>query len=278
MNKRCFFYWGGKKLSLLNAISIISFKKYNPDYKIILYKPTINYDVATWTSHEQKIKYSEMDFSHIIVPFIDEIKYIDLTEIGFTNEIHHAQKADILRLWLLLNEGGWWSDMDVIWVKSISEFQLEENYDLGICLRNGYHSSGILYSKPNTNFYKKIFEEIKNNFCKSDYQSAGPGLLNLLFPNIESIQISQENIKVFNFELYNFYPLDSINYHLLYEVGSDQEILTNGVYGVHWYNGGTVSGNFINNFNLLDIKNSNILIYKIINSKIGFEEIEKYCK
>jgi hypothetical protein len=276
--KQCFFYWGGEKIPLLNAITIISFKKYNPNYKIILYKPIINFNTPTWDTNEQKIKYNGNDYFYTVLPLVDEIRYINLEDLGFNNQIHHSQKADILRQWLLFNEGGWWSDMDVIWVKSISEFKLEGNYDLGVCLRNGYHSSGIMYSRSKTNFYNIIFNNLKYFFNVKHYQSAGPMILNKIFPTIGHIEKSEQNIKVFNFELHNFAPLDSVKFPLLYNIDNNIDILTDDVYGVHWYNGGSSSGEFLNVFNIDDIKNSEILIYKILNSKVGYEEIKKCVK
>jgi hypothetical protein len=274
--KQCFFYWGGEKMPLLNAITIISFKKYNPDYKIILYKPTVDFSTPTWGTHEQKIKYTGEDYHYCIESLVDEIRYINLEDLGFSNQIHHSQKADILRQWLLLNEGGWWSDMDIVWIKSISEFQLEGNFDLGVCWRNGYHGSGIMYSRPNTNFYKIIFDNLKRSFSPSDYQSVGPNILNRLFPGINHIENTEENIKVHNFELYNFAPWDSNSFPLLYQNGIYEDVITDEVYGIHWYNGGSSSGVFLNSFNIDDIKNSEIIIYKIINSMVGIDEILTY--
>jgi hypothetical protein len=175
---------------------------------------------------------------------------------------------------LLLNEGGWWSDMDVVWIKSISSFELENNFDLGVCWRNGYHNSGIMYSKPNTVFYNIIFNTLKTTFNQGDYQSAGPMLLNNLFPGIEFIEKTQKDVKVFNFELHNFAPLDSLHFPLLYQNGDEKSILNNDVYGIHWYNGGSDSGKFVNLFDLDKISKSDILIYKIINSAISFEYLK----
>tara|TARA_R100000234_G_C4998059_1_gene178928 strand:- start:1448 stop:2299 length:852 start_codon:yes stop_codon:yes gene_type:complete len=271
--KKVHFYWGGKKMPLLNALSIVSFKKQNPDYKIFLYKPTINFDVATWNSHEQKVAYSGDDFSAHVGPFVDKVIFVDFEELGFPNDIHNAQKADILRQWLLLKKGGWWSDMDVIWAKSISSFNLEEEYDLGVCWRNGYHNSGIMFSRPDTNFYSIVFDNLKKHFTKNSYQSAGPSLLNRVFPGIEKIKSTEEGLRVFNFELHNFAPLDSNHFPLLYQPGNENDVLTNDVYGVHWYNGGTQSGNFVNKFKQEHISNSEILMYKIINRAIGHEMV-----
>jgi mannosyltransferase OCH1-like enzyme len=278
MKKKIHFYWGGDKLPLFNALSIISFRKHNPEYKIILYKPTVNFNTPTWNTNEQKVKYIGDDYSYSVEKFVDEIKFIDLEKIGFSNNVHHAQKADILRQWLLLNEGGWWSDMDVVWVKNISSFNLENNYDVGVCWRNGYHNSGIMYSRPNTNFYNIIFNNLKSSFNQGSYQSAGPMLLNNLFPGIEHIQRTEQNFKVFNFELHNFAPLDSLNFPLLYKNGNESNVLRNDVYGVHWYNGGPDSGIFTNSFDVNEIPTSNILIYKIINSTIGFDFVQNSIK
>jgi mannosyltransferase OCH1-like enzyme len=278
MEKKVYFYWGGDKMPLLNAISIISFREHNPEYKVILYKPTVNYNSVTWDTSEQKTNYIGDDFEHTINSCVDEIRYINMEDLGFSNQIHHAQKADILRQWLLLNEGGWWSDMDIVWVRSISSFMLEDNFDLGVCWRNGYHNSGVMYSRPNTIFYNTVYNELKTSFSNKNYQSAGPSLLNQLFPGIEVIEKTEQNINVYNFAMENFAPLDSLAFHLLYKEGNEKLIMKDNVYGVHWYNGGSESGNFVNSFNAEEIANSPILMYKLLNSTIGSERINSLIK
>jgi len=273
--KKCFFYWGGDKLPLLNLLSLISFKKFNPDYKVILYKPYLNFNDATWPTHEQKIKYNGDDYSYLIPKFTDEIRELNLNEIGFPNEVHHSQKADILRQWLMFNEGGWWSDMDVIWLKSISLMGLENNYDLGVCWRNGHHSSGVMFSRPKTVFYENIFNSLRAYFSSSFYQSAGPSLLNNLYSGIESIENSELGIKVYNFELFNFYPILYNELNLLYNQSNGIDRITDNVYGIHWYNGDTLSANFLNLFNVDSIGTSELTIYKILNTILGCDTIKK---
>lgn len=274
--KKCYFYWGGDKLPLFNALSLVSFKKYHPEYKIYLYRPIVNHNTPTWGTPEQKIPYIGDDFSYIIPKIVDDIFDIDLTVLGFSNEIHHSQKADIIRQWLLLNEGGWWSDMDVLWIKNIEEMNIEESVDLGVCFQNGHHSSGIMFSRPKTQFYTRIWEQISGRFNTNDYQSGGPNLLNNLFPNFQSVVESDTGINVVNFKLENFYPIYYTELSTFYNGVYVDNILTEDTYAIHWYNGNNMSGDFVNAFNMDSLETSDLFVYKIIRDKIGIDTITNY--
>ena len=49
------FYWGNEKLSYLRYMSVYSFRKLNPDWKIKIHVPgALSMIAPTWGSNEQK--------------------------------------------------------------------------------------------------------------------------------------------------------------------------------------------------------------------------------
>ena len=52
--KKAHFYWGGERLSFLRWMTLKSFRIFNPDWEIILHRPTIPFHLhKTWTSPQQ---------------------------------------------------------------------------------------------------------------------------------------------------------------------------------------------------------------------------------
>jgi len=44
---------------------------------------------------------------------------VDITDYKISKDLHNILRSDILRYKILYDEGGIWSDFDIIWLKSI---------------------------------------------------------------------------------------------------------------------------------------------------------------
>ena len=79
--KTCFFYWGNTKLSFLNYLSLVSFKEFNPDWKLVLAKPTDNLVVEPPTVHHSQGYVGEKDYIDQAADVIDEVIEMDFEKI-----------------------------------------------------------------------------------------------------------------------------------------------------------------------------------------------------
>jgi hypothetical protein len=258
------FYWDKSKLSYLQYMTIVSFNKFNPDWQIILHEPKKPfYGDITWKTGEQELKYDGYNWYYDL----KNLKYINFNEvdfekIGFTNEIPEVYKSDFLRWYLLSTDGGGWSDMDILYLKSLDFLNIGDS-DTVICLRKNIHIIGFFLSIPNNIYFKKIVNLIDVNFDRTKYQSIGSTLLNQLYPKGFDKNLPNK-MKIIDSTC--FYPFSDTEIDKIFS-GINLKNLSEDTIGIHWYNGSNISKQF-NNFYDYKTKNINNTITELINKFI----------
>jgi len=242
-------YWGSKRLSYLRYLTIKSFQFYNPSWKIILYKPKILQPNFYWNSEEQLYGDNYVDCTNRIKDLNITIKEIDFNAIGFDNDASEVHKSDYLRWKILYEEGGVWSDMDILFIKPIEQIYFNKldfsDTDTVVCLNNG-HSIGFLMSSKGNEYFKTLYQASKKEYKKDGYQSIGSLLCSKLFPTIESI--ANINLNPYNLPMDVVYAYDSTH---IYEVFDAKRLnkITNNTVGIHWYGGSKAAGEYLNDTN-----------------------------
>lgn len=182
------FYWGNEKLSYLRYMSVFSFRKLNPEWKIKIHIPLIlNTNPPAWDSIHQKNSSIDKDYFEELAKLDVEIIKQDFSE-DFDNAAHEVHKCDFLRWKILATEGGVWSDIDILYVKPIDELveNVDEEYqksiDIFLCsFKKSKHAIGFLMSAGNNPFYRKMHELSKEAYDETQYQCIGGNLLNINF-------------------------------------------------------------------------------------------------
>lgn len=237
--KQIHFYWSGK-MPYLRYLSALSFKRLNPDWKIILWTSEVKSQIRTWNTCELNYEQNWDDYSEIFMGLCDKINTVDFSK---NNDISEVHKSDLLRCWVLNKYGGVYSDTDIVYFNPISELSINnegnQNVETFFCICDYGHSTGFLMASKGSEFFGRVFHEA----CKVDivrYQSLGPDLFNKLFPTIESI--NGLNIGMDALYHYNIQRID--------EIYKEKDLkFPKGAIGVHWYGGHPLSGNFLNTTN-----------------------------
>lgn len=187
--KKAHFFWSGPSLPYLYYLSLYSFRKLNPDWEVILYTSFDDLDKPTWTTGEQGdgVSHSGPNYFERCRDTADEVVVFDFEDIGFDNALHPVHKADILRQYLMCEVGGLWSDMDILWVKSMSDVYDEtlSKVDITFCYQKKAFVSGVTYSTgSNNSIYRNILKHIQSSYAMAgrkieQYQAAGPDTLYL---------------------------------------------------------------------------------------------------
>ena len=116
--------WIGRELSVMEQLSIASFRQNGHDYHLYVYDETKNIPPGTIVKD-----------ANVILPASRIFQYVGRPSYaGFSN---------FFRYKLLLERGGWWVDMDTICLK---EFDFPEDYVFGSEIAKGIEvvNSGIL--------------------------------------------------------------------------------------------------------------------------------------
>lgn len=255
------FYWDGSRLSYLHYLTIVSFHKYNPDWNIKLYYPSVKYaGKNTWKSKEHSCTYIGINYLKALqrLEYITQIE-VDFTDYGISNDLPETYKSDFLRWRLLTEEGGLWSDMDILYIKPIQALNLNADTDLVLTklaipkLRTSLHIIGFYLSKSGSLFFDHISKNA-SSININDYQSIGSKLLNRLYPEHKDIisVCGDINIKYLDMDVVYPYPPEDADVKnqlgLLYHENNLSRITKNTI-GIHWYNGHIFAKNFINEYN-----------------------------
>ena len=272
------FYWGNEKLSYLRYLSVLSFRKLNPDWKIKIHIPAVlNTDPPPWdTMHQKNIKINK--------DYFDQLKHLNVEIItqdfsnDFDNNAHEVHKCDFLRWKVLSEEGGVWSDIDILYVKSMDELaeNLDEEYQKSIdiflcCFRKSKHAIGFLMSAGNNIFYRKLYELAKENYDKTKYQCIGSKLIDYNYHSQVKIRKAfGRDTSVYFIDPASVYSLQEAEIPTFFSPPSSETIdLINApnIIGFHWYAGHPLAQEFESQLDLENVDQFDNFLSRIIKIK-----------
>lgn len=180
--KICHMFWGNPRLSELRMISMKSFRKYNPNWQMVLHRPIkLSEPYVTWPTGEQTGQTSiikESKYSIEDLDFFDKIIEHDITNFGLPSDTHPIHQCDYLRWRTLGTTGGLWSDNDILFVKPVPENLQRDTYLSTFDDAHNVHAIFFLMACKNNQLFKNLTTIAKRAYRKNQYQCMGNQLLN----------------------------------------------------------------------------------------------------
>ena len=262
--KKLHLYWDKSPISKLQVFTAESFHRHNPDWKIYLYTP-----IQDYKGNEHYIPdYKGKDF----FPLLKKLDYIEVVEVDISkyhirSDLHNILRSDIFRYNMLYEEGGMWSDFDIIWLKPISDMNnincigksSIRGMGANVCFYNmttGHHNISVLFSVQKHGLYKELIEranQIQNeNKVRYDHQEFGVDIWKQLYNTFQDVMNVYPDVVGVPYA--TFTPYGIFNLDMLYKK-IDLSVITNNVIGVHWFNGHILGKRYINE-NLFSKNNS----------------------
>ena len=280
-------YWGGNKpLSFFRYLTPLSFSKLNPDWEIRVYMPLTPIQGDKWKQGEQKASaYNGLDYS----ANLNKIKNLtvfkmDFYNLGIPKDLPEVHRSDIVRLYLLKEYGGVWSDFDVLYINPMDNFcyntdPIRKDSDVFVCYNvlKGFHSIGFLMGcvEKNYSFFGDVFKKALLLKGSSDYQGYGRFLLESYFKYLPQEVIkfhASKGVKVANIPYGTVYAINWEQITRFY-FGPKLDFFPDTL-GIHWYAGSPISSTFDNKFNEGTIgEYESIPIYPYIKKALGNSEI-----
>ena len=234
-------------MSLLQTFTVVSFHKYNPDWRIIVH--VVKQTVDQLGKNTYVPDYTGVDHFHLVanLPYV-EIHEVHLDDLGIKPDKFTAAISDILRIHYLYTVGGVYSDFDMIWLRPMSEFinitkiGNPADFETTACFYEGtygHHNNSNIVSQPGGKYLLSILEEQKLLKPPYTHQAFNTDLLNRLYPTYHDIV--KRFPKVLAIAYQTFYPYSIYNLDLLYKYNVLNVIKPKGVIGVHWFNGHAIS-------------------------------------
>lgn len=262
--KVAFTYWEGNELTYLQYYTIYSFNKYNPDYEIIIYTcndiTNFKHPSNTNIQNDKCINLNKfLEINNVKIIQIDILKKLNIP-YDISSPIF---KADIVRIIKLYEHGGIWIDLDILFIKPIPDNLINNIVDIYYFSYSGTVATGLLISSPKNKGIKFIYdsclERLNNklqnkdlyqntNLFNNDLQFFGPSLWrDCIFKNKDifgQCELLDTNC---------VYPYMPQQMNLFFY--SDQDYVKDNTICIHWYNGDSVSRNYIKQFDPNNIEN-----------------------
>lgn len=250
--KICHLTWTTNSvMSFLQFLTVISFRKYNPDWKIIL--------------HLVKQNRNDLGKNIYVPDFVGEDYFLLIEKLGFVDihlvdlkqeGIDYQNKAtmhisDILRFKYLYEQGGVYSDFDMLWLQPMSNFiDIDcignvNNFETTVCYfkgNRGHQNNSNVVSIANGEFLKYILEEQNRLKPPYEHQDFNTTLFNRLFPTLLEMKKLFPDVLAIAYRTFYPYPIDNLK--MLY-MDDTIKILDKKVMGIHWFNGHKLSQDFL---------------------------------
>ena len=130
------YYWDNfEKFSYMNLYSLRSAVYYHPDYIHIIWCPINPETNITWKEYCNKDFTSDSSWQTYLKEIINmknvKLIYKDIGKtLNVENTMSEIHKSDLFRYYILHKYGGIWSDLDIVYIKSITD---NINFEFDIC-------------------------------------------------------------------------------------------------------------------------------------------------
>lgn len=250
--RQYYLYWDGSPMSWLQVLTVASFHKYNPDWYIYVYQPVKPYRELAPNTYIPD--YKGKDY----YPLLKELDYVkivsfDLSEFGIKEDSHGIQCSDQWRARILYQNGGMYSDFDVLWLKSMDDFDKVEcigdvsDFDAVVSLSGytkGYHSNSNLLAERRSAFLGDIIARQERVKPPYEHQAYYNSIANKAFPTLAGIQASFPRVLAVQYK--TFFPYGLYDLKRLYNKTDLTPIKDKDVMAIHWYNGAGESKHYLN--------------------------------
>ena len=250
--QKYYLFWDGSPMSWLQVLTVTSFHRLNPDWEIFVYEPTSSYKEL------KENTFTPDYFGKDYYPMLKELDYInvvrfDLTEFLIKTDSHGIQCSDQWRIKMLYNNGGMYSDFDVLWLKPMTEFMDIEcigntqNFEAIVSLSEytkGYHSNSNLIAEVGSLYLKSIIDASKNLKPPYKHTAFGAMTFNQLYPTLARIHAKFPRVLAVQYK--TFFPYGLYDLHRLFLDTDLSPIASKDVMAIHWYNGAGEAKDYVN--------------------------------
>jgi len=247
--KHAYFFWSsGVPMSPLRFLTLASFRRLHPDWKITL---AISHQGQwqPWQTRERQ------DWMSTVETFCDWPKYckdygVELCTAPPDETLGIAPNhvSDMVR-WDLLRAGGWYFDMDIMFVRPLDNWLLGSDFVVGCFVAGNKQSDyvpcmpwstevlsyvGVIGAESRSPYVAIIRDEVRRRYCPSHYDCIGPEILRVLGDKLSDTTRRTGSKIQFPHHDY-FYPVwrsDDVG-----QIWSGEFQPSDDTIGIHWYGG-----------------------------------------
>jgi glycosyltransferase involved in cell wall biosynthesis len=241
------FFWASPTMSWMRYLTLASFRRYHPDWRMVLYTmPSTG--GKTWASDEQL---SDLVPTKNYTARLTELGVEIVDWVPPVQGLAPAHASDLCGWDYLWQQGGFFSDMDILWVDRLSYDDLCKA-DGVFCLSGGYMAIGFLASKKGVPLFRAIAAEARLNYSPLRYQNTGAEAVYRLAgvgsnwgqmkrPGEECLNSFRKKWPASNFLALPDYVIYPFTYQQIDAIFQQKRDIPTGCRGIHWFGGSPIS-------------------------------------
>jgi hypothetical protein len=155
-----------------------------------------------------------------------------------------SQRSNFFK-WDVLSEGCFYSDMDIVFTKSMDKmYESVKDYDAGLTFKD-YFSIGFMFGANGNPLFKAVYENACRSFFPLTYQGAGVETLYKKWKNLDVMAAAFPELRVFNIPMCWMYNFNHLHLNKIFKENHFKE-LPDDALGIHWYAGSIEAQEFNN--------------------------------
>ena len=250
--KRMYFFWSSNIISWMRYMTLYSFRKMNPSWEIVLCLSQNNTCTTKWPGEHDFTSYKGINYFHKIKKLniiIESVKFPDTFNAIIKSPVH---ESDLYRYYKLYNDGGFYSDTDVLYFRSMDNIynEISEcNANIVLYTQRDYTAIGFLAAEKDNAFYRDLMLSALDTTDVDACQAYGTDL----FYNFcgqhdvnDVIKSRYSEAIVFVIPMYLVYHLNSWDIERAFSSSIGVEGFDIKSIGYHWYGGSPIAQKFNN--------------------------------
>jgi hypothetical protein len=233
------FFWAGGPMSFLRYMTLFSFRKHNPDWKMRLWTCPVNTNRhwPTWEKLDSQ-DYTGDGNEEMVSGLGVEKETVELPIFNLSP--NHA--SDLCKYKIVGERGGWFCDMDILFCRPMLDFHA----DVVLGYTDRTLGVGILAGAANNVVWNNVYQRALFNYKATDYLSCSISAVEDEYPksSYTSMKHRHPEVDIKLLPIKTVYPFNFDEPDKLW--GPVCEPIPAETCGVHWF-GGHPSSEAMNN-------------------------------
>jgi len=252
--KRMFFYWDKPYLSWMRYMTLYSFRKMNPSWEMVLCLRQDDNKPKKWSGQvgQDFLNYKGDNYFDRLSKLniiIETVKFPSAFDATVISPIH---ESDLYRYYKLYNDGGFYSDMDILYFRSMDNIYneiLQCGANTVFYTQCDHTSIGFLGAEKDNLFYRGLMMFALDVEDVNTYQAYGTSLIFKFCKkyDIRHVVVDMYNdLVVFVIPEYLIYYYNSKVIEKAFSNSFGIKNFNDKSIGYHWYAGAPIAQKFNN--------------------------------
>jgi hypothetical protein len=220
------FFWAGGPMSFLRYMTLKSFRYYNPDWTMRLWSAPV-VKAKSWRGWESS---DSQDYHG--ADYMDRVKALRVEHKSIVLPLPNlppAHACDLCEWHVLSTEGGWFSDMDILYVRPMPVV----DGDVFLCYTPTGFGVGFLGGSPRNPAWAAVYQAARKGYRPDRYQSTGVNAVAGRFGDpAQGMARHYPLLRVVTLPAATVYPF---SYLQVTGMWTDATALSEETIGVHWF-------------------------------------------